>query len=127
MATVKTQTGRAITSGRMIGTSPTQAEPKWIGVGTGAGTAAATDTTLFTEVGSRVSGTSSQVTGTTTNDTYRVVGTYTNVSGGAQTLTNAGTFDASSTGNLNIKGDFAASATLQIGDAVVLTIDEKFA
>lgn len=134
MATVKVQGGRAITSGRMIGTSPAQAEPRFIGVGTGAGTAAVGDTTLFTEVGStRVAVTSgvgtSQVTTTTTNDTYRIVGTYTNASGGAQTITNVGTFDNATVGSgtLNIKGDLAASAILQIGDSLALTIDEKFA
>lgn len=126
MATVKTQTGRAITAGRMIGTSPAQAEPRFLGVGTGAGTAAVTDTSLFTEVGTtRVTGTSSQVTTTTTNDTYRVTGTYTAT--GAVAITNAGTFDNATVGagSLNIKGDFT-TASLQAGDSLVLTVDEKF-
>lgn len=126
MATVLTQTGRAIISGRMFGTSPSQVEAKFVGVGTGAGTAAVTDTTLFTEVGTRISGTSSQVTTTTTNDTWQLLATYTNISGGAQTITNTGDFDALTVGNLCVKGDLAAPATLQIGDAVAFTYQTKF-
>jgi len=63
-----------------------------------------TDTTLFTEVLPRVSGTTSQVTTSTTNDTFQVVGTQT--AGTTETITNAGLFDASTSGNLFIKGDF---------------------
>lgn len=124
MATVHTNAGKAIVSGRMIGASPSQAEPKFIGWGTGAGTAAVTDTTLFTETGSRTTGTGAQATTTLTNDTYRVTGTVTAV--GSVTITNAGTFDASSTGNLHVKGDFTGVA-LNTGESIAFTIDTKFA
>lgn len=83
MATVVTFTGDSIVSGRMIGTSPTQTEPKNLGWGTGgiAGgpfTAAASDVAPFSEAPeSRVVGTSSQTTVTTASDTYTVVGTIT--------------------------------------------------
>lgn len=132
MATVKTNTGKAGTANRMKGTSPSQGEYQYLGVGTGAGTAAITDTTLFTEYTGAVTRptmTTSIVTGTVTNDTYRGVGTYTNASGGAQTITNSGNFDSATAGagNINVKGDFAASATLQIGDSLQVTIDERFA
>lgn len=65
----------------MIGSSPTQAEPKILCWGldpADAYTAANTDVALFTEAPeARVTGTSSQVTTTTTNDTYQVTGTMT--------------------------------------------------
>lgn len=79
---VVTRKGRDVISARMIGTSPTQAEPKNVGWGTGTSTAAATDVAMFIEAAeSRVVGTSSQVTTTTINDTYQVVGTITSASG----------------------------------------------
>jgi len=78
--------GREIIANRMIGSSPSQAEPKILGWGTGgvAGgpfTAAVTDVAAFQEAAeARVTGTSSVVTTTTTNDTYQVVGTITSLS-----------------------------------------------
>jgi len=78
--------GREIIANRMIGSSPSQAEPKILGWGTGgvAGgpfTAAVTDVAAFQEAAeTRVTGTSSVVTTTTTNDTYQVVGTITSLS-----------------------------------------------
>jgi len=73
---------------------------------------AKTDTTLSTEVGNqtgtRVTGVSSIVTTTATNDTYQVVATLT--AAAAISVTNSGLFDAASVGNLFLKGDFAAQA-----------------
>lgn len=83
---VVTAKGREVIANRMIGTSPSQAEPKILGWGTGgvAGgpfTAAVTDVAAFTEAAeSRVTGSSSVVTTTTTNDTYQVTGTITSLS-----------------------------------------------
>src|SRR6266513_1867434 len=78
-ATVVSRKGREIFTGRMIGSSPTQAEPKILAWGldpADAYAAANTDVALFTESAeARVTGTSSQVTTTTTNDSYRVTGT----------------------------------------------------
>ena len=80
-ATVVTNAGRAIVTNRIIGSGT---EPKFLSWGTGVGTTAKADTTLFTETTStsnsggnntRVSGTSSSVTVTYTNDTYQVTGT----------------------------------------------------
>lgn len=90
--TVVTTCGDSIVSARMIGTSPTQAEPKILGWGLGgvAGgpfTAARSDVAPFDEAPeTRVTGTSSQATTTTTNDTYQVVGTITCVQGGGETI-----------------------------------------
>lgn len=95
--------GKAIFAGRLIGGTPTQAEPLNVGFGQGnpAGTritALVTDLGLAGEVvanvgqTTRIAGTSSQVTTTNNNDTYQVVATITaNV---ALALTEVGLFDA---------------------------------
>ena len=80
MATVVTRKGKDIFSGRLIGASPTQAEPKVIAWGTNPATltAAATDIAMFTESAeARSTAVSSQVQTTTPNDTYQLVGTIT--------------------------------------------------
>jgi hypothetical protein len=121
-ATVITNAGHAIVANRMIGSGTT---PSYIAWGTGAGTAAAADTTLFTEASeARVNGTASRVTTTVTNDTFQVVGTMT-VAGADKTITNVGLFDASSSGNLYFKSDFTGLALL-IGDSITFTIKVKF-
>lgn len=120
MATVLVNTGKAIVTNRLKGSGT---EPVYVGIGTGAGTAAATDTTLFTEVESRATGTSTQQTTTTTSDTYRVVGTITATN--ARAVTNAGLFDASTVGNLFVKGDFS-TVNLSTGDSIQLTINTVF-
>ena len=112
--------GKAVVTNRIKGSGT---EPSFVAWGTGAGTTAATDTTLFTETGTRVSGTSSQVTTTTTNDTYQVVGTMT--AGSSLTITNAGLFDASTSGNLFVKGDFTGLA-LNSGDSIQFTFKVAF-
>jgi hypothetical protein len=121
MATLLVNTGKAIITNYLNGGSATQ--PKYVAWGTGAGTTAATDTTLFTEVTPRVSGTTSQVTTSTTNDTYQVVGTQT--AGTTETITNAGLFDASTSGNLFIKGDFTG-VPLSSGDSIQFTFKCQF-
>jgi len=120
MATVLTNAGKAITTNRLKGSGT---EPVYVAMGTGAGTAAITDTTLFTEVETRTSGTSTQQTTTTTNDTYQVVGTVTATA--ARAVTNAGLFDASSAGNLFMKGDFA-TINLSIGDSIQFTCKVQY-
>ena len=100
MASIIPTFGKQIYTGRMIGATPTQAEPKQIGFGQGnktAGTdvtALTSDKALGAEIVSqtnRVTGVSSQVTTTNTNDTYQVVGTIT--AAGALAITEAGLFD----------------------------------
>jgi hypothetical protein len=130
MATVVTNGGQSIPSARMIGSG---SDPKNIGWGTSAGTAAATDTTLFGEKdvdlastsGTRTAGTSSQVTTTNTNDTYQVTGTRTAT--GAGTVTNAGLWDNGTigSGTLYVKGDFTGVA-LASGDSIAFTFKVKF-
>ena len=124
MATFVVDGGLDITTNRLLGSGT---EPKNIGWGTGAGTAARTDTTLFTEAlvslaagtTDHTVGTSSRITTTTTNDTYQVTGTRTAT--GAGTVTNAGLWDAASGGNLFLKGDFTGIG-LANGDGISFTI-----
>lgn len=125
MATVVTNSGKGIITNRIKGAGT---EPLNVGWGTAAGTAAATDTTLFTEklvdlttsAGTdHTAGTSTQQTTTTTNDTYQVVATRTAT--GAGTVTNAGLFDAASGGTLYLKGDFTGIG-LASGDSIQFTI-----
>jgi len=126
MATLLVNTGRAVITNRIKGSGT---EPNYVAWGTGAGTTGATDTTLFTEsssattLGTRTTGTSTQQTTTTTNDTYQVIGTMT--SNATQTITNAGLFDAVSSGNLFIKGDFTG-IPLASGDAIQFTFKASF-
>jgi hypothetical protein len=121
MATLLVNTGKAIVTNYLAGGAATQ--PKYVAFGTGAGTTAITDTTLFSETGSRATGTATQVTTTTTNDTYQVVGTLT--AGGTLAITNAGLFDAVSSGNLFVKGDFS-TINLSTGDSIQFTFKTQF-
>ena len=121
MATKVTNGGLAILTNRIKGAGT---EPLYVAWGTGAGTAAVADTTLFTEAAeTRTTGVSTQQTTTITNDTYQVVGTITSLS--AQTITNAGLFDAAITGNLYLKGDFTG-IPLAINDSIQFTIKTQF-
>jgi len=120
MATLLVNAGKAIVTNRIKGSGT---EPVYVAYGTGAGTTAAADTTLFTETGTRVSGTSTQQTTSVTNDTYQVVGTQT--AGGTLAITNAGLFDASTSGNLFVKGDFS-TINLSSGDSIQFTFKTQF-
>ena len=131
MATFVVDVGLAIVSDALVG-GALAAEPKNIGWGTGAGTAAATDTTLFTEAlvtlaagtTDHTVGSSSQVTTTTTNDTYQVTGT--RAATGTGTVTNAGLWDAASGGVLFLKGDFTGIGLVS-GDSIAFTFKAIFA
>lgn len=121
MATVLTNAGKDILTNRIKGAGT---EPVFVAWGTGAGTAAITDTTLFTESAeARTSGTSTRQTTTTTNDTYQVIGTITATA--TRAITNAGLLDASSAGNLFVKGDFA-TINLVTNDSIQFTIKLQF-
>ena len=131
-ATVLTHAGKAIVTDRIKGAGGP--EPAHIGWGTGAGTAAAGDTTLFTEkavdlaagTGTRTAGSSSRTTTAQANDTYQVTGTRTAT--GAGTVTNAGLFDnnAIGAGSLFMKGDFAGIG-LAAGDSIAFTLTVQVA
>lgn len=125
MATVFTDVGKQITTGRIkgVGSGAGATEPNYVAWGSGAGTAAANQTALFTEEGSRTAGTSTQVTTSTTNDTYQVVGTIT--APGGLTITNAGLFDAATGGNLYMKGDFTG-VVLTTGESIQFTMKVQY-
>lgn len=122
-ATLIVNTGRAVSTALLAAIGVLA--PKYMGWGTGAGTAGATDTTLFTEASetstTRPTATLSQATTTTTNDTARFVATIT-VAGGNKTITNIGLFDANAAGNLFFKADFTGLA-LNIGDSGAFTVN----
>lgn len=118
MATVYTDAGEVVVVDLIDGTSGTHldATNAKIAWGTGAGTAAKGDTTLFTEASeARVVPTVSQPAG----DTNRWVGTLTADAG--KTITNAGLFNAASGPTLIIHGDHAGQALLT-GDRIEYTI-----
>ena len=118
MATIYTDAGEAAVVDLIDGTGSTvlsaaNAKVAW---GTGAGTAAKGDTTLFTEASeARVAAVISQPTA----DKNQWVGTITADAG--KTITNAGLFDAATSGNLIIKGDFTG-IVLANGDKIEFTI-----
>jgi hypothetical protein len=133
LAQVLTNSGRALITSRIKGAGAS--EPLNIGWGTGAGTAAAADTTLFTEVatdgsttsGTRTAGTSSQQNGTATNGKYRVTGTRTMSATGPVTFTNCGTFDNATiaSGSLFLKADHG-NVSLSLNDSISYTFDIDF-
>jgi hypothetical protein len=121
-ATVFTHVGKAITTNRLRGAG---SEPNYLAWGTGGGTAAVGDTTLFTEASeARVAGTSTQQTTAQANDTYQVVGILT-CAGVGKTITNVGLFDAASDGNMLMKGDFAG-VTLDVGESIQFTMKLQY-
>lgn len=129
MADVICDVGRAQAAGYLVGSTAgvAQVNTYYGNVGTGAGTAAVTDTTLFTETGSAriamASGSGlSRVTTTVTNDTAQYVFTYT-ATGGIN-VTNAGYFTASSGGVLMQKSDHATIPLLS-GDSIQYTFKNK--
>ena len=114
-ATVLTSAGEAWIVDKLDETS--QLTGDFVGWGTGAGTAAKGDTVLFTEASeSRVTATRTQEAA----DKIRWVATITADAG--KTITNAGNFDASTTGNLIVHGDFTG-IVLANGDKIEFTID----
>lgn len=122
MADVITNVGRAQAAGYLSNTV-TQITTYFGNVGTGAGTAAVGDTTLFAETGTaRISITPTRVTRAFTNDTAQYVFTYTattNIS-----VTNAGYFTASTGGVLMQKSDFA-TIPLQNTDSIEFTFQNQ--
>lgn len=115
MATIVTTVGKAWMIDKLDETLSVNAD--FVAWGTGAGTAAVGDTTLFTEASeARVQGTQSQPAA----DTKRVVATLT--ADAAKTITNVGLFTALSGGTLVVKKDFTG-VPLALGEKIEFTID----
>ena len=114
MATVLTSAGEGWIVDKLDETVQTTGD--YVGWGTGAGTAAKADTTLFVEAAeSRVVATRTQPAA----DKIRWVASLTSAS--AQTITNAGNLTAATVGTLIIHGDFTGIA-LAAGDKIEFTI-----
>jgi hypothetical protein len=124
MATVFTNKGKEITTGRIkgVGSGAGATEPAYVAWGTGS-LPAASSNTLPGETGTRVLGTSTQQTTSTTNDTYQVVGTIT--APGNLTISNAGLFDAATVGNLYMAGDFTG-VVLTTGESIQFTMKVQY-
>jgi len=122
MATVVTNVGKGIFTSRFL--SGAIALIPYIGWGTGNGTADIEDTTLFSESPeNREMAAMTQATITTENDTVQAVATLTAT--GNRAITNAGLFDAVTSGNLIMKGDFAV-VNLSTGDSITFTMKIQF-
>lgn len=118
MATIYTSVGEEKVVDLIDGTSALHldASNAYVGWGTGAGTAVKGSTTLFTEASeSRVLAAISQPS----VDINRWIATITADAG--KTITNAGLFDASTSGNLVVHGDFTG-VVLLTGDKIEFTI-----
>jgi len=118
MASIYTDVGETIVVDLIDGTSAVHldATNAKIGWGTGAGTAAKGDTTLFTEASeARVVPAISQPAA----DTNRWIGTLTADAG--KTITNGGLFNSVSGASLIVKGDHTGVA-LALGDKIEYTI-----
>jgi hypothetical protein len=114
VADIYTQAGEELTADIFDGTTAAPAN-HFVAWGTGAGTAAKGDTTLFTEASeARVAATRSQPAA----DQNRFVATIT--ANAAKTITNAGVFSASTAGTLILHSDFAG-LPLALNDAIQFT------
>jgi len=119
---VITNSGRAQSAGYLSNTVA-QVATYYGNVGTGAGTAAVADTTLFTEVGSaRIAITPTRVTTTVANDTAQYLFTYTAT--GSITITNAGYFPASTGSVVLQKSDHSGIPVLN-GDSIAYTFKNQ--
>lgn len=136
MGNVVTAKGREVVANRMRGASPSQSEPLVLAWGTNpsTATAAVSDVGVFKEAAeTRVSGTSSVVTTTTTNDTWQVVGTITSLS--AQTIAEVALVDSTTkpfattwatapTGTAGTTGTLAAAYTPANGTYIQCQLGE---
>lgn len=116
MATVLTNVGEQYVCDFLSAVTALTAQ--YVAWGTGAGTAAKGDTTLFVEASeSRVAG-ALTTQGTGAAAVFQVIGTIT--ADGGKTITNAGLFDASTSGKMIIKGDFS-DIILAVSDKIEFT------
>lgn len=117
-----TNAGLGIITNRIKGSGTS---PDYVHWGTGTTAAAVGDTALQTaRAEARTQGTMTQQTTNTSNDTYQLVGTIT-AAGTTAAITEAGLFDASTNGNMLLRGTFDA-INLQVGDGIQFTIKTVF-
>lgn len=122
MADIFTDAGEDLVVDILDGTTASPGATGWYtGWGTGAGTAAKGDTTLFTEASeTRVQATMSQPASNQT----RAVATIT--ADGTKTITNAGLFNASTSGTLFLHSDFTGVA-VDASDSIQFTFTVTWA
>ena len=100
----------------------------FIGIGTGTTGALATDTTLQTEK-KRKAGTGTQITTTVTNDTAKLVATFSSADGlsGTDQITETGDFTAISGGVMGMRQTFTAiPCDWTGGDTLEMTVTKQF-
>lgn len=123
IANLITNTGKAGVASRINGAGA-EAAFTYIAIGIGATAAAATDTTLGSEIttngGQRAAATPTRITTTVTNDTARDVVTFTFT--GAFAITEAGCLNAASAGVLLNRQVFTA-VNVVASDSLQITID----
>lgn len=129
MATIMSNSGRQIQTNLVSGLGGTA--PNYIAIGSGAGTAGVTDTTLFTEYTTgtwtsyaRLNTTPTRGTTSVTNDTITWQSAAFTAPG-AETVTNAGNFDAATVGNLLCKGDFSG-IVLATNDTLTIKVTLQY-
>ena len=122
-----TNAGLAVMASRFNG-ADSEAAVTYIALGTGATAANVTDTTLVTEIstggGSRAAATASRQTTTVTNDTSRLLKTFSFTSSFA--VTESGIFNAASSGDMAARQVFSA-INVSNGDSLQVTWDIDFA
>lgn len=118
MAALVTNVGITKIIAALFGDSHTA--PVHVHWGTGTTTEAVGNTALETaSAEARTSGTKTKQTTNTTDDTYQVVGSIT--SAGVQTISEAGLFNASTAGDMYVRGTFTG-IVLAASDAIEFTI-----
>jgi hypothetical protein len=112
--------GLGLITGWILGAGAT--EPHHIGWGIGTTEAAVGDTGLESaSAESRTTGTGSQQTTTTTNDTYRVVGSIT-CTGAGKAITEVALYTDATAGTCFMRGTFSA-INVSVGDSIEFTIN----
>jgi hypothetical protein len=119
VASVFTNAGKAATTAAILAA----ATMKYLGWGTGSGQTATSNDLATAAAESRTTGSMSQVTSSVTNDTVQITGTIT--AGGARAITEVGVFDALTSGNMDLYGDFSV-INLSSGDSISFTIKLTF-
>ena len=121
MPAIVVDAGLAIVTNRIMGTG---AEPKFVHWGTGTTAPVPGNTALQTPRSeARVQGVSSRVQTNAPNDTYQVIGTLTATGNAA--ITEVGTFDASTGGNMMVRGTFAP-INVEADDSIQFTVKSVF-
>lgn len=92
---------------------------KWLDWGTGSGQGVASNALAAAAGESRTDGTPTAQTTTTTDDTYQVAGSI--VATATRAITEVGVFDASTSGNMIIYGDFTV-INLNTDDSITFTV-----